>query len=970
MTRKSIPSFVLLLLFALPVRSEVAGTARSDFPQRSITVDAQLGDWDGIIPQTVRGKEHLWFGQGMTPEQWTGEADLSYQWRGAWSDDRLYFVIEVTDDHVAEPSQLSSFLCDCVEIYLDYRHQGGRRVKVLDGRDDWFARCDPRELMGYELHFLPTDPPRAYLDHRDQYAYDKPQTDQFQHEWSGSSACRRTEHGYVLEIGFRLPGTALHVGKNLGIEIGVCDDDGQGRESILMWTGTRQDFWLVMDEYGVATLSGAPLLQSRQHSDGSWGVVITGAGQASAEQPHPLQLEMWEPENGRIRALSGGYTTLADHDQGWSGIGRLTLDGGVAVEFRDHWGFRQSTLHLHRTVKVHGNAAGGFLTAATLHVTARQSWPEVQWFAPGMIYGGFTHLSDNSIGGRSYYQPGAYTVRIREDRLPAPLLAGRFGDGSTLAVLNSAPNGGTTAEDGQSVAPGVLTDEQFQFGAIGAQERDAGLALGYWFPGAEGEETYTGNTYPGGQLHQWRQRFHPLRDGFEQRYEVAFHFGCADGLASCCRQAWRWAWQTLQPKVNPQDIDVVRRCVVDTLAANVVESGDRAGIPNAMSALPGAEDRPDPRTVMGFTGKALEAAEFLLAESRRDSSPRGAVLRRKAEKIIASFLRLKMAPPEAEGFFIDSGKPTTAMDHRGGREIYLRSFGDDVKSLLRAYEREQRDGRAHPEWLAWARQFADWLLTQQQPAGGFPRAWLSGSGDVYSASPNASFNAIPLLVLLRRLSDEDKYLAAALRAGEFCWANGQSQGRFIGGTIDNPDVLDKEAATLSLEAFLLLYEVTADRRWLERARVAADIAETWIYIWNIPMPADADDRQLHWKRGVPTTGLQLIATGHSLVDAYMSFDVDEFARLSRQTNDEHYLEVARILLHNTKAMVALPGRAYDLHGPGWQQEHYSLAPRRGCGLHRLWLPWVATSQLNGIFGLMDFDETLFDRLCATPGERR
>jgi hypothetical protein len=48
----------------------------------------------------------------------------------------------------------------------------------------------------------------------------------------------------------------------------------------------------------------------------------------------------------------------------------------------------------------------------------------------------------------------------------------------------------------------------------------------------------------------------------------------------------------------------------------------------------------------------------------------------------------------------------------------------------------------------------------------------------------------------------------------------------------------------------------------------------------------------------------------------------------------------------------------------WQQEHYSLAPPRGQGLHRLWLPWVATSQRNGIFGLMDFDPKLFEDLAA------
>jgi hypothetical protein len=135
-----------------------------------------------------------------------------------------------------------------------------------------------------------------------------------------------------------------------------------------------------------------------------------------------------------------------------------------------------------------------------------------------------------------------------------------------------------------------------------------------------------------------------------------------------------------------------------------------------------------------------------------------------------------------------------------------------------------------------------------------------------------------------------------------------------------------------------------------------------MYIWNIPMPEDESDNDLQWKKGVSTVGLQLISTGHSLVDAYMCFDVDEYAKLSVLCKDKHYEDVARILLHNTKGMLAIPGRTYDLLGPGWQQEHWSLAPIRGVGMHRAWLPWVSTSHLNGIFGLEEFDKKLYERL--------
>ena len=90
------------------------------------------------------------------------------------------------------------------------------------------------------------------------------------------------------------------------------------------------------------------------------------------------------------------------------------------------------------------------------------------------------------------------------------------------------------------------------------------------------------------------------------------------------------------------------------------------------------------------------------------------------------------------------------------------------------------------------------------------------------------------------------------------------------------------------------------------------------------MPPVDSPAGLHWKPGVPTTGLQLISTGHSLVDEYMASSAADYVRLFQLTGDRHDLDVAHILCHNTKSMLAMPGRTYDLKAPGWQQEHWSL----------------------------------------------
>jgi hypothetical protein len=233
---------------------------------------------------------------------------------------------------------------------------------------------------------------------------------------------------------------------------------------------------------------------------------------------------------------------------------------------------------------------------------------------------------------------------------------------------------------------------------------------------------------------------------------------------------------------------------------------------------------------------------------------------------------------------------------------------------------------------------------------------------VIDASGDTSYAAVPLLVRMSEETGDKRYLDAATRAADYIWTNFGSRGVFQGAT--GNDVADKESGMLSLEAFLALYENTKEPRWLDRAKTAADYTESWIWIWNVPMPLDARDSELAWKRGVPTVGLQGIGSdvaGHS--DEYLDWAVPSYARLYKYTGDEHYLDVARVLLHDTKSMLALPGRTYDLLGPGWQQEHWRMGPgARGIGAHRTWLPWISVNHLHGITGLEELDPTLYQRL--------
>jgi hypothetical protein len=701
----------------------------------------------------------------------------------------------------------------------------------------------------------------------------------------------------------------------------------------------------------------------------SCGLVVKNAGKAAMRQANPVRFEIYNPETEIVEEWASGYAWVDQHTGGFIARAEISLVQGARILIDDYWTIGDSTLGLKRTARVMGNSAGGFLSAVILESDQGVSISSVEPFVPGMIYGNSDYITPTAIGGAAHYEAGVRQVRIREDRLSIPMVGLYFKDGTSVTVLNAKPDGGSNVRDAEEKIAQNQINEGCRVAALGYCEEEDHVTLGLWFPGTEGEVTYQWALAPFNQVRKWRGRYHPLQDGFTQQYEVEFRFARDESFDRYYTNAWRFAWAKLEPKVVSQDIETVRQTIAAMVADRVISRHGKSGIPTIWDSTTGEEITSEDailiakkrEAVMGFLGRNTDLAYFLLYEAARNQTAQSERYYGLAVSILNSFAAIPMSPPAAEGFSLDDGS-WVALTYRGKPLIHLRALSEGVKSMLKAWELERNRGRDHDHWLRWCKDFADWLLTQQSTVGGFPRAWSMASGEVGLDSTKSSYNAVPFLVHLSNITGKQTYLDAALRAADFSWTEDHSLGHFVGGTLDNPNVVDKEAGTLALEAYLALYEVTGEEKWLKRATTAANFAETWIYCWNVPMPEDAGAGALHWRKGVSSIGFQLISTGHSAVDGYMAFDAANYAKLYTYTQDQHYLDVARILLHNTKQMLALPGLTYDLAGPGWQQEGWNLSPPRGCGWHRHWLPWVAASHLEGIVELEKFDSDLYRRL--------
>lgn len=730
-----------------------------------------------------------------------------------------------------------------------------------------------------------------------------------------------------------------------------------------------------------------------------WGIEISDDN-SPMRCSKPVQIEIFKGKEN-ISLLSSGYDVVKNEAAAVVADAEITTKEGTKFHVQDCWSVSGDVLTLNRNVKVSGTEdSTGFNSAIKFSTTSPVKWDDVDYLIPGILYGK-PHTSSGALGGSQYYNAKFFSVR--EDYLSAPMIGLSFNNGNWVALLDVAPNGATTMSETTASATTPVIDEQIQFGALNiAEASKGGIELGFCFPGTTKE--FSGRFFGGGQdaanpTAIVRHRYHPVENGFSHNYKVAFKFGKSNSFRDMQSESWRWAWESLNPKITPVDVEVMRTALIDHLADRVLVVDGRAGIPfviDAVSGKPGsfrpalrsfqmqnatpnqelvdwaksigididpkaAELEIWPKIVVGFCGKNIEVAEQLILESDRDKGPRGQRMRQLGEMIIESFIRIvPVSPPCGEGFDMRTGKPGAV---HSGTGFSVRSWSEDMRIMMDLIRREKANGREHPGWFKYAKDYTDWLMTQQRTDGSFPMTWADSTGFVKEGTTGVtSYAAVPLLVRMGEDTGDKKYINSAIRAADYVWANFGSKGVYLGAT-GTATVADKESGMLSTEAFLSLYENTKDKKWLEYAKSAANYTESWIWIWNVPMPIGANYVDLGWKPGVPTIGVNGIGSNDiGGVDQYLDWAVPTYARLYKYTNDKHYFDVAYVLLHGTKAMLALPGRTYDLKGPGWQQEHWRMGPIRGIGAHRTWLPWISVNHLHGITGLEEFDKELYKQL--------
>ncbi|HZQ10604.1 MAG TPA: hypothetical protein VFD70_28755, partial [Anaerolineae bacterium] len=372
----------------------------------------------------------------------------------------------------------------------------------------------------------------------------------------------------------------------------------------------------------------------------------------------------------------------------------------------------------------------------------------------------------------------------------------------------------------------------------------------------------------------------------------------------------------------------------------------------------------------GFTGRQLNAA-YTLARTR------GGEWFERGRRTIDFFAR-HCATENGwlyTIYHIGKRRPLFTVGDPNGRVMHYLAVSPEPANYLRMMVEAAFDlllnvrlFRAHEiqseRWLEVCRRFADFLLEHQNADGSWYRAYTPEGkairghgwfGEDEAAAKSAT--AIPISYLLA-LADEaqtEVYRDAARRAGEYVLYHNVAADHYQGGTLDNPNVVDKEAALYAMHALLSVYDAFDEPLFLKGAERAAQLAVTWNFIWNVP---HVSGTRLA-RAGVESTGWGAINSiwGGGVGDIYTLFFLADLCHLAHYTGEPFYAQVAEWVAHGTQQLLSYPGDLMGFADIGMQPEGIGLC-NQGVdeGLIAkggIWgsLGWIYSA---GIFGLGEF----------------
>lgn len=654
------------------------------------------------------------------------------------------------------------------------------------------------------------------------------------------------------------------------------------------------------------------------------------------DQENPVYLEV------KGKKLSGKYLNFQLVNDSLICTALLTSIGGTQFSITDKYvSLGNDKIRLERNISIlkaiptdYFNSFFGFQSANGNALT------DNEFFVPGVWYKG---NFDPEVNLKTTVpQSNDIYFLYREDRITLPLVMFRNKNtGITTNIVHSESVPETITGDNSN----VLISASCQYGALGVKQLNDTTLQTFVYPGSEAD-TKSGRGY----------RYHPSRIGLLHKYNLLISFSNTPNYETAMLSSWDEAFNLYNPKIYTVNLTSCYDGLIETLLKYYVPNSSQGGIRDA-AGFPFAVSLKDflPSSIdydMGWVGMQIPTGYYLYREGIEKGNG-GTQL--KGDAILNFWANNCISSTGLPRAWYDPGLNGANGSFRQGSN--LRDVTAGMEGLLSAWCFAKKNNISKSYWLQACTRFGNWLVSHQNTDGSYYFSYnhssvVNGKNPAIDTNKYITICAIRYLIELYIATDNIAFKDAALKAGEWCYANIHQNYYYLSCVIDNPHSYDSESGQMALNGFLSLYDLTNDSKWLTAAEQAAIYTLSWVYSYEIPVEND-QTLATSFPKDRSIVGQHLIAIGQKAADLGFAWSSFAFYHLYLSTGKDIYLQAARISAHNTKQSMNWDQTLYPGQARGLQLEAFPVTiPRRMNGVESA-LNWNYAAHLDPMFRLKD-----------------
>jgi len=300
------------------------------------------------------------------------------------------------------------------------------------------------------------------------------------------------------------------------------------------------------------------------------------------------------------------------------------------------------------------------------------------------------------------------------------------------------------------------------------------------------------------------------------------------------------------------------------------------------------------------------------------------------------------------GFFWDSGEKGTKWyggDMRYSNTVnrhLIRKSGDALYYITKQLMLMEKENiEVKPGWKTGTQKVADSFVKLWNKWHQFGNFVDSQTGDVVVGGSTSGAIVPAALVLAARYFNHPEYQRVAEASAEQYYQNFIKKGITCGGPGDAMQNPDSESSYAMLESFMLLYESTLDKKWLDRAEEMANQFSSWVMPYDYLFP----ETSTLGKLGVQTTGMVVANTQNKHgAPGICTHSGIALWRLFRATGNNRYMQLLKEIAFVMPQYLSHPSRPIEKMKIGWMSERVSTTDwLEGIGELMYGSTWAETS---------------------------